>query len=393
MMNVTTNRYVRSTRSPMMGRIASFAALLGLSLGVLAQDGGTPISADDRPVYYDLQEQRLHIPLVHAGERRFEAMLELVPGDPMLFVVEDLYPDADTDGYSTSPYQADCNDTDPNINPGASEITGNDVDEDCDGDADDRDGDGYTIDQGDCNDTDADINPAAQETSGNDVDENCDGEADDRDGDEHTIDEGDCNDTDAEINPDAQETSGNDVDENCDGQLHPDDIDNDGDGYVESELYGPEIDCNDTDPSIHPGATSIPDNGVDEDCDGYDPSTYATWNLNAPGLGAIELTVPVGHSRITEYVIELDLVCRGARGSVTQSGSISVRDTSGRGWEITDNQFSLVLENDWTGELLWVITVDGELDPTSLRGQGTWRYENYEVDAVCPGSWTGVVTP
>ncbi len=70
----------------------------------------------------------------------------------------------------------------------------------------------------------------------------------------------DCDDQDPNINPNTLEIPNNDVDENCDGIAEI--IDNDGDGYNNEE------DCDDTDPSINPGADEIPNNGVDEDCDG-----------------------------------------------------------------------------------------------------------------------------
>ena len=42
----------------------------------------------------------------------------------------------------------------------------------------------------------------------------------------------------------------------------------DGDGYIGPTFSGP--DCNDANAAIHPGATDVPHNGVDEDCSGKD---------------------------------------------------------------------------------------------------------------------------
>jgi hypothetical protein len=237
--------------------------------------------------------------------------------------------DDDDDG-DGDPDVTDCADLDDTIHNGAAEIVGDAIDQDCSG-ADtilcftDGDGDGFGVlptleapdgdctDAGesavdtDCDDSDPLAYPLAPEIPADGIDQNCDGVDsgmacfEDLDGDTYgsgevitSVDEDcddagesaldtDCDDADPAAFPGASETVGDGIDQDCNGF---DDVDcftdSDGDGWGDAPLVahdgdctdvGEAIDggdCDDANTSIHPEATDVPDDSIDQDCDGFD---------------------------------------------------------------------------------------------------------------------------
>jgi hypothetical protein len=71
----------------------------------------------------------------------------------------------------------------------------------------------------------------------------------------------DCDDTNPAIHPGAKDVFDNGIDEDCSGG-DATNLDRDGDGFPRP------VDCNDANAAIHPGAIEIRGNDVDENCDG-----------------------------------------------------------------------------------------------------------------------------
>ncbi len=203
--------------------------------------------------------------------------------------------DLDGDGFiscdcappDTPADQLDCNDADPGTHPGAEEVCGDGIDQDCDMGCtgvdvpcaceDDLDGDGHL----------------SMACGGDDC---CDVGTDGSLG---------CSDPNAPgIHPGSVEICNDGIDQDCDGVDPPcacaDDLD--GDGHVSIECGGDDccdtgsdtsFGCNDmTAPDINPDQMEICSNGVDDDCDGAEAicasPTTASWP--APGPDAVATT-------------------------------------------------------------------------------------------------------
>ncbi|MFH1466330.1 MAG: MopE-related protein [Pseudomonadota bacterium] len=228
-------------------------------------------------------------------------------------------PDGDGDGYG-SPSESveacegpsgyvdnawDCDDTDPEVNPAATEVCDG-IDNDCDHSVDLGAVDGttwYADDDGDGYGQDALAQVLCEAPSG------------------FAEVGGDCDDGDAGVHPGAEEVCDS-VDEDCDGEVDEDVTavfyrDRDGDGWGDPEVYVEQCpapsgyvahgeDCDDDAADVHPGADELCD-GLDHDCDGValEASSLdaATWYADTDGDGYGDVTAtataceqPTGHT-------------------------------------------------------------------------------------------------
>jgi hypothetical protein len=301
----------------------------------------------------------------------------------------DFCEDADGDTFGRGPACAgtDCDDSNARLNTVSAEVCDN-RDNDCDGQADEQlTTDGDSCDTGllgvcqngtvtcvrgtnNC----APLHAAGSEIC-NGLDDDCDGIADDgftiavyfRDNDGDGFGDitdpglrtcnrpansatvtGDCNDSNADINPGATEIPGDDIDANCDGnELCFADFDDDGvrtssatpvattncilAGYANEAMPGG--DCDDTRPSVYPGANEVVADGRDNDCDGAElcftdadtdgyrsESTISSTNLSCADAGEASSAVPLGdcddnnsarHPGLSDTCDEIDNDCDG----------------------------------------------------------------------------------
>lgn len=161
---------------------------------------------------------------------------------------------------------------------------GNDADEDGF-----LDRDCQTGERIDCDDASATVHPGATEVPYDGIDQDCDGrDFCDVDGDGYaatactSLDGGgnpvsgtDCDDTNAAIHPFATEIADDGIDQDCSGADAGLDCDLDEDGFDARACGG--LDCNDVDPAIHPGAQEIEADGIDQDCNGQDDCEGVAW--------------------------------------------------------------------------------------------------------------------
>ena len=266
-------------------------------------------------------------------------------------------------GKYTAIKPGDCNDTNALVNPGAVEICGNSMDDNCDGKQDDPDAKGCTIYYTDSDKDDWGVpwsskclcGPTAQFTA--------------------TV-GGDCDDTRPEVNPSAKESCNN-IDDNCDGVLDTEGavgcttryLDSDGDTWGKSSdtkclcgVTGAYTaskggDCNDAAPNVYPGSLEVC-NGADDDCDGTIDEEGAvgcnTFFLDGDGDGfGLKGKTKCLCAASGDYDAIVDGDCNDAAAAVKPGGNESCNS-------IDDDCDGLVDEADAAGCTTYYKDLDGD---------------------------------
>ncbi len=192
----------------------------------------------------------------------------------------------------------------------------------------------------------------------------------------------DCNDSSSAIHPGATEIVGNGIDENCDGYdlktwYRDADIDGYGNPSISTQAntqpsgyVANNTDCNDASAAIHPGATEICGDGIDQDCSGADLTCIPSSTKWRKTLGGTENDIAYSVQQTSDhryvlaagtYIIRTDEYGNELWRKTYGVGLLSVKQTTDGGFIAagSGNSNVYLVKTDANGIEAWSKTFVG----------------------------------
>ena len=208
----------------------------------------------------------------------------------------------------------------------------------------------------------------------------------------------DCDDSDATIHPGATEIPYDGVDQDCDDA---DLTDVDGDGFASTLVPGG-TDCDDAEAMIHPGAAETWYDGVDQDCDGNDCDADVDGHLST-GCGGDDCdddtpttwpgAVEIPYDGIDQDCDGEDLLDADGDGHLaTVAGGDDCDDSNPSVWPGAPEDKEDGLDNDCDGRVdEYVVCADGSGDFPTIQ-EGVDGTPDGGVVEICPGRYNEAIS-